>query len=158
MPIHALRALGAALTVVTALAACGGGGDDDSGVTTQQVSYTSLDPVKPLTVPATLRLPAVQAPMPAVVIVHGSSGVDSRGPSYAAELNKAGIATLEIDMWAARGITGGADRPRSVPETLPDAYGAFKFLAANPAIDPKRIGIMGFSWGGVVSMLTSTKR
>ena len=145
-----------ALVVASTLVACGGD-DDNDGPTVSQVTYQSLDKAKPLTVPATLRIPQVASGMPAVVIVHGSSGIDSRGPSYAAELNKAGIATLEIDMWAARGITGGLNRPRSVPETLPDAYGAFTYLAANPAIDAKRIGIMGFSWGGVVSMLTATR-
>ncbi|MDB5494109.1 MAG: hypothetical protein JWP86_1446, partial [Phenylobacterium sp.] len=39
----------------------------------------------------------------AVVICHGSDGVDGRGDFHAAALNAAGIATLEIDMWAARG-------------------------------------------------------
>ncbi len=122
------------------------------------VSYPTLDNTKPLIVAAVLRTPiGVSGALPAVVIVHGSSGVDSRGSAYATELNAVGIATLEIDMWSARNINSPADRPKGVPLTLPDAYGAFKFLAANPAIDAKRIGIMGFSWGGVVSMLTATK-
>jgi uncharacterized protein len=122
------------------------------------VSFQTLDPTKPLAEAAVLREPInAPRPMPAVVIVHGSSGIDSRGISYAMELNNAGIATLEIDMWTARGIASPADRPKGVPLTLPDAYGAFKLLAANPAIDAKRIGITGFSWGGVVSMLTATK-
>ena len=73
-------------------------------------------------------------------------------------LVKAGIATLEIDMWAPRGLKGGASgRPRRVIETLPDAFGALKFLSSHLAIDPERIGITGFSWGGVVSMLTASK-
>jgi dienelactone hydrolase len=135
-----------------------GRGDDEETSTVTNVSFQSLDRVKPLVVPAVLRIPDLAAPpMPAVVIVHGSAGVDSRGVSYAHELNNAGIATLEIDMWAARGISGPENRPKTVPETLPDAYGAFVYLAANPVIDSKRIGIMGFSWGGVVSMLTATK-
>lgn len=95
--------------------------------------------------------------IPAVIIVHGSAGVDSRGAFYAEALNMAGIATLEIDMWAARGWLGGIlGRPRGVPETLPDAFGALKFLSEQPGIDADRIGIMGFSWGGVVSMLSAT--
>jgi dienelactone hydrolase len=142
------------LTGFTALAECGGAERDEVAIS--KVTYQSLDPLKPLTVPAELRLPGGNG-LAAVVIVHGSAGIDSRGISYARELNKAGIATLEIDMWAARGITGGAaGRPRSVPETLPDAYGALKYLSAHPQVDPSRIGIMGFSWGGVVSMLTAT--
>jgi dienelactone hydrolase len=122
------------------------------------VSFQTLDSAKPLAEGAVLRVPIDTArPMPAVVIVHGSAGIDSRGDAYAKELNNVGIATLEIDMWSARGLGGGGDRPKGVPLTLPDAYAAFKLLAANPAIDAKRIGIMGFSWGGVVSMLTATK-
>ena len=129
-----------------------------SPVKVSYVSFQTLDSAKPLSEAAVLRVPInAPRPMPAVVIVHGSSGVDSRGIFYAMELNKAGIATLEIDMWTARGIGSAADRPKGVPLTLPDAYGAFKFLAANSDIDAKRIGITGFSWGGAVSMLTATK-
>ena len=123
------------------------------------VNFQSADPTHPLTVSGRLRVPTGPAEkMPAVVVVHGSAGVDSRGQFYVEALNAAGIATLEIDMWAARGWLGGVTgRPRGVPETLPDAYGALKFLAAQPRIDAQRIAIMGFSWGGVVSMLTATQ-
>jgi dienelactone hydrolase len=91
--------------------------------------------------------------------VHGTAGVDSRGAFHATALNGAGIATLEIDMWAARGLDGGANgRPSTVAETLPDAYGALRFLCGHPRIDAARIGILGFSWGGIVSLLTATAR
>lgn len=123
------------------------------------VSYPSLDLQRPLTVSGQLRLPAgADGKLAAVVMVHGSSGVDSRGAYHAGALNGVGIATFEIDLWGARGLSGGAaGRPRGVPETLPDAYGALKYLAGRPEIDPARIGIMGFSWGGAVSMLTATR-
>jgi dienelactone hydrolase len=126
--------------------------------TISYVNFQSLDPVDPLTVPGQLRIPTSKTgkQVPAVVIVHGSAGVDSRGKLYAEALNGAGIATLEIDMWSPRGLHGHLSRPSGVPETLPDAYGALKFLSEQPRIDPERIGIMGFSWGGVVTMLTAT--
>lgn len=95
----------------------------------------------------------------AVVICHGSDGVDGRGEFHAAALNAAGVATLEVDMWAARGTArGAAARPRSPAETLADAFAAKAFLAAQPEVDPARIGIMGFSWGGVVTLLAATAR
>lgn len=95
----------------------------------------------------------------AVVICHGSDGVDGRGDFHAAALHAAGIATLEIDMWAARGVRrGAAARPGSPVDTLPDAFGALRFLADQPEIDPARIGVMGFSWGGVVTLLCATRR
>lgn len=113
----------------------------------------------PLTIAARLTLPGVGGrPVPAVVIVHGSSGVDGRSIDHAQALQQAGIATLEVDLWAARWPQGGPlRRPRGVPETLPDAFGALAFLAAHQAIDPARIGILGFSWGGVVAMLAATR-
>ena len=93
---------------------------------------------------------------PAVVILHGSGGVDSRGGWYARQLNEAGFATLEIDLWAARGVSGPSTRPKSPMETVPDAYAALAFLSTRPDIDPARVGVMGFSWGGVVTMLSAT--
>lgn len=99
---------------------------------------------------------AARTPVPAVVIVHGTGGMDAKGPMYAQALNAAGIATLEIDLWSPRGLAGGWDgRPQHVKETLPDAFGALTYLASLPRIDARHIGIMGFSWGGVVSMLTA---
>lgn len=116
----------------------------------------------PLTVAARLDVPTSEtpiSPVPAVVICHGSDGVDARGRYHAQAMHAAGFATLELDMWAARGVTRGAPgRPKTVPETLPDAFAALAFLARQPEVDPARIAIMGFSWGGVVSVLSATRR
>ena len=110
----------------------------------------------PARVPAVLRLPAGDGPFPAVVIVHGSSGVDGRGAALAEELRQAGIASLELDMWKPRGLTGGTEsRPLIISDTLPDAWGAWAYLAADSRMDPKRIGIAGFSWGGAVTWITA---
>ena len=125
-----------------------------------RISYaafqTAGDPA--LTVAGRLATPMSDGRAPAVLICHGSDGVDGRGEFHATALRAAGIATFEIDMWAARGTQrGAAARPRSVPETLPDAFAAARFLAAQPEIDAARLGVLGFSWGGVVSLLTATQ-
>lgn len=123
---------------------------------------TRADPA--LTVAAKLDVPLTDGAspgprVPAVVICHGSDGVDARGRFHAQALQAAGFATLELDMWSARGVARGAPaRPKAVPETLPDAFGALSFLARQPEVDPRRIAIMGFSWGGVVSVLSATRR
>ena len=85
--------------------------------------------------------------LPAVVILHGSAGVDSRGDFYARGLNAAGVATLEIDMWEARGVTGPQNRPRAPILTFADAFAALGYLSAHPNVAPGRIGVLGFSWG-----------
>ena len=129
-----------------------------SALNVEEIAFPSLHSKDPLHIPAVLKAPArIAAASPVVVIVHGSAGPDSRGPGYSSELSRAGLATLEIDMWTARGLKGGMDRPGTIQETLPDVYGAFEWLAARPQFDPGRIGIMGFSWGGVLSMLTATR-
>ena len=136
------------------------------------ISYVSFEspnllfPDEPLTISGQLRIPTgksqevgadlIQNGIPAVIVLHGSAGIDSRGDLYVEALNEAGIATLEIDMWAARGLSGGGDRPDSPTLTVPDAFSALNYLAENPAIDSNQIGIIGFSWGGVVTMLAAT--
>ena len=90
--------------------------------------------------------------LPAVLILHGSAGVDARGDFYEAALNAAGIATLQIDMWQARGITSASQRPQAPVLTYPDAFSALAYLAQRPEIDGARVGVLGFSWGGLVSL------
>lgn len=124
-----------------------------------RTSFVSFSTIADLRVAGLLRTPREPGPpVSAVLICHGSDGVDGRGEYYAGALNAAGLATLEIDMWAARGTArGAAGRPRSPMETLSDAFSGLKFLGEQPEIDPARIGILGFSWGGVVTLLSATK-
>jgi len=150
------------LTLVTGLAIPGllaEAADPPPWVRASYISFPTLQAEKPLTVAGRLMVPrSAKGKSSAVLIVHGANGPDSRGPLMAEVLTKAGIATLEIDMWAPRGlVVGPTSRPPQVTETLPDAFGALKFLATHPAIHVERIGIMGFSFGGRVSMLTASK-
>jgi dienelactone hydrolase len=92
---------------------------------------------------------AVKAP--AVLILHGAGGVDGRGAFYATALQKAGIATLEITMFP----------PGMAPEaprlSLPHAVAALKWLASQPNVDAQRLGVMGFSFGGVISLFLASE-
>ncbi|MDT8998304.1 dienelactone hydrolase family protein [Paucibacter sp. APW11] len=90
--------------------------------------------------------------LPAVLILHGSAGVDARGDFYEAALNAAGIVTLQIDMWQARGVSNLSQRPSAPILTYPDAFSALNFLAQQPGIDGSRVGVLGFSWGGLISL------
>jgi dienelactone hydrolase len=47
-------------------------------------------------------------------------------------------------------------RPKRLRETYPDAFGALLFLAQQPEIDPQRVGVMGFSWGGGLALATAS--
>jgi dienelactone hydrolase len=122
------------------------------------IAFRSLH-AAPLTIAARLLVPAAPAgKAPAVLILHGSAGPTTREGGYAEALQTAGFVTLEPDQWSCRGLAGGSDgRPKTVAETLPDVFGARAFLAAHPAVDPARIAVMGFSFGGVASMLAATR-
>lgn len=124
-------------------------------VKTQSVSFeTAPSPHlrESVTVRGTLNLPETPGKAPAVLILHSRAGIDGTGVFYAEPLNRAGIATLEIEMFQ-----GAAQMPRDSRQNLPHAFGALKFLAANPAVDAERIGIMGFSRGGGLAIMTATQ-
>ena len=127
------------------------------------ISYINIPvktPTKSWQVSAQYRIPklATSSPLPAVIILHSSSGIDSTGQFYARALNRAGIATLELDLWGARNLQGGSgNRPTSPQETLPDVISALHYLVEQPLIDATRIGVLGFSWGGVLSLVTATE-
>ncbi len=125
--------------------------------TLHYISFASLH-AEPLTISARLQIPETPGPHPAVILLHGSAGPSGREGGYASALNAAGFATLEPDQWAPRALGGGASgRPKTVHETLPDVYGALAYLAARPEVDARRIGLMGFSFGGVATMLAATR-
>jgi dienelactone hydrolase len=157
------------------------GGPGCDGARLPRVSFVQFSspniaasPPSLLTVKGKLSLPARQAEhrdtarghgcgtgqprkLPAVLILHGSSGVDARGDFHEAALNAAGIATLQIDMWEARGVASAAERPKAPILTLPDAFSALAYLASRAEIDPQRIGVLGFSWGGVNAMAAAER-
>lgn len=105
----------------------------------------------PATVPGKLFLPEGDN-LPAVVLVHGSAGPDSRGRFHRTYLIEHGYAVLELDMWDARGVRSFEQRPKSTLDTLPDVWGAWLYLSRHPRIREDRIAVMGFSWGGVNAM------
>ncbi|WP_170985243.1 dienelactone hydrolase family protein [Roseomonas sp. AR75] len=158
-----MRSLFLALGLVASLAAPAGAQDSRS-VTFPPYLPANLPQwaqpraAPPSQIPGTLRLPAGTGRVAAVIILHGSGGVDGRGEAYARALQQAGIASLEVDMFRPRGIGAGqgvANRPRSA-DVLPDVYGAARFLAADPRVDPGRLGVMGMSYGGGLSILVAT--
>jgi dienelactone hydrolase len=124
-----------------------------------QVAYPVVWNGKTVLLGARLQLPtAVKGKMPAVIMMHGTGGIRYSGVYYAAVLNGAGIATLEVDQWGGRGLRGGASsRPEHLGDNLPDIAGAYHLLNERPDIDMTRIGIMGESMGGIQTLLMMTQ-
>jgi dienelactone hydrolase len=118
------------------------------------------------TVPATvisgeLTLPGGAAGRgPAVALIHGSHGVGGNMPFCRSELTGIGVATFVVDSFTGRGVQETAtDQSRvATAAMVVDAYHALALLATQPAIDPERIAVMGFSKGGTVSAASSLER
>jgi len=86
----------------------------------------------------------VSEPVPAMIIVHGSSGPSARGEQWGALFRAVGIATLEIDYFGPRGV----DQHSSFqPQPVLDVIDAFKYLQTDARIDSNRVGAIGFSRG-----------
>ena len=105
----------------------------------------------------TLYLPSVcntGAKIPAVIIQHGS-GLPRHSwyEELSEQLNKAGIAALVANSFSERGIrgTGGDQTQLSKANRVYDTFAAFRALQKVPCIDPKRIGVTGYSFGGIIS-------
>jgi len=103
-------------------------------------------------------------PVPAMVILPGSGGISpGREEEYAKLLNRHGIAAFIVEYYEPRGMTRDFSymlRSGSVTEfdIVTDAYSALKLLSSSPAIDPKRIGVMGFSYGAMATRIAMDDR
>ena len=113
------------------------------------------------TLAGTLTLPEGAAPHAAIAIVHGSGRASRAGSQiFAAWFAIHGIAVLAYDK---RGVgqSGGA-YPGGATETgidrlARDAEAAVRFLAAQPDVDARRIGLWGASQAGWIIPLAASR-
>jgi dienelactone hydrolase len=98
--------------------------------------------------------------LPAVVLVHGSGGLNASHDRWAQELNSIGIAAFILDSFTGRGIVSTVNDQTqldSIAMTV-DAYRALALLAQHSRIDSARIAVMGFSKGAVAAVYSSNQR
>jgi dienelactone hydrolase len=108
-------------------------------------------------VPAKLAFPTgFSGRVPAVVIVHTLAGFRDLNEGWQAQqLRAAGFATITYDSFSARGLGDLVNTPTRgrppYPSALADALAALAALSHDLRIDPQRIVIVGFSFGGEVA-------
>lgn len=99
-----------------------------------------------------LRIPAGAGPFPAVVLMHGCGGeADKLDQNWGARLQGWGYVALTVDSFGPRGIKTACSG--TVPPQLLDAFGAQGFLLHQPMVQAGRIALMGFSLGGISTLL-----
>ncbi len=168
-----LAVMAACVTMLAGLLATSPMAAEDAKVETVSIpsvtpkSFASLSlkiaaELTPVMVRGELYLPAQSiGPLPAMVVMHGSGGPQGASGnqvrSWGAQLARWGVAALVIDGFTPRGVdqTYANQAALSVWASVADALAGLKVLAADPRIDRSRIGVMGFSRGGRVSILTA---
>ena len=97
-----------------------------------------------------LHSPKRKGLLPAVVLLHGCSGVKLYHRKMAFRLAERGYAALVVDSLGPRGFRSVCCSPSAVsPFTrAQDAYGALKYLRGLAFVDPERVGVIGWSHGG----------
>jgi dienelactone hydrolase len=135
----------------------------------QLVHFPSLNDNRPGQPPTMLDgyllLPAGGGRHPAVVFLHGCGGllrrygeIQPRETAWAEELNRRGYAVLMVDSFGPRqqgSMCAHLNFNATVYRARPrDAYGALLFLQAQPFIRLNRIGVIGWSEGGGVVLLS----
>lgn len=133
----------------------------------RDVSYENLADHAKLA--GTLTIPEVatfgKGPHPAVILITGSGPQDRDETIFfhkpfavlADHLTRAGVAVLRVDD---RGV-GGSTSPKAGLETTDDfaadVAAGVAFLRQQPEIDPKRVGLIGHSEGGIIAPMVAAK-
>jgi dienelactone hydrolase len=140
MPRHAWAAVAASVL----LTACAG----------PAVSFPNATPAAPRAISAAEVRPAGAGPFPAVVLLHSCHGVTDSTRDWARWLGERGYVALIVDSWRPRGIRNGCTPGPDIANTerLDDAIGALRWLHTRDYVDRRRVGVMGWSNGGLFAM------
>ncbi len=107
-------------------------------------------------IPAIMASPEGATVVPGVILLHGSASLTNEvGDLYlrlAEQLASNGIASIRID------FAGTGDSPvdythYTLKTAVRDAEVALAFLRSQPQVDANRIGVVGFSQGGLIAQL-----
>jgi len=117
-----------------------------------------------VTLAGTLTIPSGTGPFPAMVLLTGSGPNNRDEEVYshrpfmvlADYLTRRGIAVLRFDDRGVGGSTGDFSKA-TTGDFADDALAGIEFLKGRKKIDPKRIGLIGHSEGGLVGPIAATR-
>ena len=106
--------------------------------------------------------PAGSGPFPAVVMLHGCSGLRTKGGAiqgklrfWAEHFRDLGYVTLLVDSFTPRGIDEvctGRHLLSPVRDRADDARGGLRYLQGRPDVRPDRVGLLGWSNGAAAAL------
>ncbi len=128
----------------------------------EEVSYENITDKVKLT--GTLTLPPSKTPVPAVILISGSGAQDRNETILghrpflvlADHLTRRGIAVLRVDDRGTGGSSPGAITATS-ESYADDVLAGVAFLKTRREINPKQIGLVGHSEGGMIAPIAAVK-
>ena len=103
---------------------------------------------------------------PAVIVIHGWTGIDDHIRDVGRRLAKAGYVALVPDLLARSGGTGAFSRGETATKELyrlgdemfaKDLSGAVNYLNGQNFVRANKIGVIGFCWGGGKALMFTTR-
>ncbi len=111
-------------------------------------------------IPATITLPDGAGPFPFVVMYHGTgSNRHEAGNGYdllAPKLAEAGIASARFD-FAGSGDSTVDYKQYTFASGITDGQDVIAYMRGLPEVDDARLGLLGWSQGGTIAMLTASR-
>ncbi|MBO9575562.1 MAG: alpha/beta fold hydrolase [Sphingobium sp.] len=112
----------------------------------------------------TLTIPAGKGPFPVVLLITGSGTQDRDETLFehkpflvlADALTRRGVAVLRLDDRGIGGSHGGLPNPTTA-DFASDVEAGVAWLKTRPGLDPKRIGLLGHSEGGLIAPMVAAK-
>ncbi len=130
--------------------------------TAEQVTYQNT--AAGVTLAGTLTLPRTAAPAPAVILISGSGPEDRDETIFghkpflvlADHLTRSGIAVLRVDDRGVGGSSGKTSESTS-DDFAGDVQAGIAYLKTRKDIDPKRVGLIGHSEGGLIAPIVAVR-
>lgn len=128
----------------------------------EEVAY--VNPVSTLKLAGTLTLPPGKGPFPVALLITGS-GAQDRDETIlghkpfavlADALTRKGVAVLRVDDRGVGGSQAGTKNDTSA-DFATDVEAGVAFLRGRPDIDPRRVGLIGHSEGGLIAPMVAAK-
>ncbi|SEP21209.1 Dienelactone hydrolase [Rhodopseudomonas pseudopalustris] len=104
--------------------------------------------------------PAGDGPFPAIVLVHQCSGLNPAVLAWVRRAISRDYAVLLLDSLTARGVTSLCHGPKAGVNLIRgtrDVLQAAQFLRKQSFVDGERVALVGFSWGGMIGLLASSR-
>ena len=110
-----------------------------------------------------LTKPKGKGPFPAIVLLHGCSGINKRRDTpWTERLANWGYVVLQVDSFGPRGLSSICQDKylvsSMIPKCVQDAYDGKSYLNGLPFVDRKRIAVMGWSHGGTTTLSVVDKK